>query len=479
MQVSASRTKFLLCICLFLIYSFLVLFVSSRKMPPTGDEPHYLVTAHSLAVDGDLYLLNNYKAMDYRIFYPGQLAKRTTLGADRSKELPAFSPGLSFLLTPFYKLALHLFPVFLVPFLRLVICCITTIALYQLLGLAETFGDRPSMMVLIGAALASPLITYSSQFYPEIVGFLFLIIALLQFQNVNDKPLQSFVWLSLLSPALLWLHPKYLVLSLLVFLISCFLFNRLRKAKGERKFVWIQLFHILISLAGVTAFFIFLHSFYGSWSPNRIYGGVQRNTSLLELIQTLGWERIRVMFRMMFGYWLDERFGLIPYAPLYAAFFSAFVWAIKRYRFQILPAVILFTAHFLLICWAAQMGGYSPPSRHMVVLLSVILLPLLLIYFQWNRKQRILFVVLAIAGWIISLCITTHYRLIFTDATWRNPDGGSVFWTWTGMEKWIPNLTATSLNLFLIVIWICAIFLISIALYPRNSKKQSETFSRR
>lgn len=476
-QVNAFRTKFLFSVCLFLVYSFWVLWVSSRQMPPTGDEPHYLITAHSLAVDGDLYLLNNYKERDYRIFYPGQLAKRTTLGADPSKELPAFSPGLSFLLTPFYKLALSFFPTFLIPFLRLIICCVTTIALYQLIGLAETFGARPSMVVLAGAALASPLITYSSQFYPEIVGFLFVVIALLQFQRINDKPWQSFVWLSILTPALLWLHPKYLVLSLIVFLISCFLFNRLRKTTG--KFVWIQVFYILISLAGITAFFIFLHSFYGSWSPNRIYGGAQKNTSMLELIQTLGWERIRVMLRMMFGYWLDERFGLIPYAPLYAAFFSAFVWAIKQYRFQILPAIILFAAHFVLICWAAQMGGYSPPSRHMVVLLSVILLPLLLIYSQWNIKQKVVFVVLAIAGWIVSIGIVTHYRLIFTDATWRNPDGGSVFWTWAGMEKWIPNLTATSLNLSLIISWICVIFLISVALYPKNSRKQSEPFSRR
>ncbi len=471
MRQIAGYSKQIFCFFLFVVYVCLALFVSTRQMPPTGDEPHYLITAHSLAVDSDLYLLNNYKDRDYRIFYPGLLAKRTTRGADPSLELPAFSPGLSLFLAPFYKAAVTLFPAFLIPFLRLIMCSITVIAIYQLMNLVETFGTPPSRVVLAGTVLASPLVTYSSQFYPEIVAFLLLILALLQFQNVETHPWKAFGWLSFLSPALLWLHPKYLILSLLVFFISCFLFNRLRRMHPEKKFIVIQVLHIVFAVCGMFAFFLFLHAFYGSWSPNRIYGGAQRETSLFELIQTLGLERIRVLFRMLFGYWLDERFGLIVYAPLYAAFFSALIWSLKKYRFRMLPAAILFTAHFLLICWAAQMGGYSPPSRHMVVLLSIVLLSLLLIFPQWTIRQKILFFTLEIAGWVISFAMLTHYRLIFTDATWRKPDGGSVFWQWVGLERWIPSLTATHPDASLIAVWICFVILISAALYPRVSRR--------
>jgi hypothetical protein len=448
-------------------------------MPPTGDEPHYLITAHSLAMDGDLYLLNNYTNMDYRLFYPGKLAKRTTRAPDPSLELPAFSPGLSIFLTPFYKIAYTFFPAFLVPFLRLIICCIAVIAIYQLLNLVESFGKQPALVVLCGATLASPLITYSSQFYPEILAFLLLIFALVQFQRVNQHYWAALLWLSFLSPALLWLHPKYLVLALLVFFISGFYFDRLRRSNPDRKFLLIQLLHLIFSIAGLAGFFFFLHSFYGSWSPNRIYGGIQRETSLFELVQMLGWERIRIMFRMVFGYWLDERFGLIPYAPLYAGFFPAFVWSLRKYGFRMLPAAILFLAHFFLICWGAQMGGYSPPSRHMVVLLSIVLLPLFLVFSEWSRNQKILFLVLEASGWVISIAIFTHYRLIYTNATWRNPDGGSVFWQWAGLEYCIPNLTATHLVFGLITIWIGMVILISIALYPRIHTADSSTISRR
>jgi hypothetical protein len=91
-------------------------------MPPTGDEPHYLIAAHSIAIEGDLSLRENYDNQDYRYFYTGQITKRTTFNHDRTKELPAFSAGLSFFLSPFYWVVFHWFPSNLVSFLRCLMC---------------------------------------------------------------------------------------------------------------------------------------------------------------------------------------------------------------------------------------------------------------------------------------------------------------------------------------------------------------------
>src|SRR5262245_40119939 len=136
--ISPAKLRAWVAAKLFLIYAVLAIAVTSPRMPPTGDEPHYLVTAHSLAVDGDLELKNNYVNGDYRLFYPSILAKRTTLTPDHS-ELPAFGPGLSMFLTPFYWLAFHLFPTNIVFFLRLVMCSVAALAMYQLLGLLLRF----------------------------------------------------------------------------------------------------------------------------------------------------------------------------------------------------------------------------------------------------------------------------------------------------------------------------------------------------
>jgi hypothetical protein len=41
----------------------------ARAWARGGDEPHYLLAAHSLAIDGDLDLANNYAQQDYHAFY--------------------------------------------------------------------------------------------------------------------------------------------------------------------------------------------------------------------------------------------------------------------------------------------------------------------------------------------------------------------------------------------------------------------------
>ncbi|HET6266737.1 MAG TPA: hypothetical protein VFG11_03395, partial [Acidobacteriota bacterium] len=224
----------------------------------------------------------------------------------------------------------------------------------------------------------------------------------------------------------------------------------------------------IVTLAGIFSFFVFLHSEYGSWSPNRIYGGWQKQTSLIELVQQMGFERVVVMMRMIFGYWLDQRFGIIPYAPFYIAFFPAILWFENRSRSTLrLPLLALFVSHFLVLCWAAQMGGYAPPSRHFVVLIPLLLLPMIGLVPEWKKQQRAIFLVLMSLGWIVGVAILTHYRLIFTNATWRNPDGMSAFWQAFGLDRVIPNLTASEVPFLLVAIWCLVVSLISWLLYPR------------
>jgi hypothetical protein len=469
---SALKQNALIAVGLFVALGLLTWRVGARQMPPTGDEPHYLMTAHSLAVDGDISLLNNYRERQYRIFYPGLLAKRTTANFDKTRELPAFGLGLSAFLAPFYWFALTYFPSQLVLFLRIMVCSITSIAAYQTLSLGAKLTGRvaPPAVVFLGAVFASPLITYCNQFYPEIFALLLVVLALRLFESLPDRPWLSALGLACIAPAILWLHPKYLVLSVLIYLLSAFRFVRAARQPGGSVLRLVPAIHSLLSIGGILSFFVFLHAEYGSWSPNRIYGGWQKQTTLIELIGQLGFERIWVMLRMLPGYWLDQRFGLIPYAPLYIAFFPALIGFIRNGSSRIkLPLLVLLIAHFGLLCWAAQMGGYAPPSRHLVVLIPLILLPIMALYPQWSRAQKLLFTALQFAGWIVSAAILTHYRLIFTNATWRNPDGFSEFWSWFHLERSLPLLTATSINFVPVALWMALVALLATVLYPKSS----------
>src|SRR5581483_1302952 len=75
----------------------------TRVWKPLGDEPHYLLAAHSLVHDGDLDLANNYARGDYQLFFEGATldphVRITAVGQVLRHDL-----GLPFVLAPAYAL---------------------------------------------------------------------------------------------------------------------------------------------------------------------------------------------------------------------------------------------------------------------------------------------------------------------------------------------------------------------------------------
>lgn len=466
----AGSTHLFAAIFFLIISGTVTLTVASRKMVPTGDEPHYLTTTHSLVVDGDISLLNNYKEQHFRLFYPGLLAKRTTASADKTRELPTFALGLPIFLAPFYKIALTWFPTWLVPFLRLVICSVTTLAIYHLLAAVYSYSQsaQAAYLIVAGAAFASPIMTYSNQFYPEIFAFLLIIVFLRQILRIEERTRGTFLYLALVPGVLLWLHPKYLVLATTIILISAVLLARTYRLYQPKKSKWVLLFYILLAVGGMVTFFLFLYVEYGSWSPNRIYGGWQKQTSLLELLRQEGFKRIWVMVRMFFGFWFDQRFGILPYAPFYIAFFPSLIWVLRERITTVIPVVILFATHFVALCWGAPLGGYAPPTRHFVVMVPVLVTTIAMVVPRLSRWQVATLLSLQAAGWAVIVLMLTHYRLIFANVTWRNPDEVSPFWQWLKMDRWIPNMIATSPDYSIISLWLASTALLTILLYPRT-----------
>jgi hypothetical protein len=442
------------------IYCVVSYNVASRKFTPTGDEPHYLVITHSLAIDGDISLLNNYKEQHYRIFYPSILAKRTTASADKSREIPTFGLGMPLFLTPWYRWFYEYAPEKLVAYLRMVICLVAAFGIFQLLSFGFELTGRfwIAAWITAGAALASPIITYSSQFYPEIFGFVLLITAL---RSLYKKHILSTLLLSLIPGMLMWLHPKYLALAVVLTAITAV---QIRKEAKP-----IRALHLLIAVLGIFSFFYFLHDKYGSWSPNRIYGGWQKQSSLLDLLQQEGPERIGVMIKMFFGFWFDDRFGLLPYAPFYVAFFAAVVWCVRWKKSVVYPALILFGLHLLPLCWGAPLGGYAPPARHFVVMIPLILAPIFLFAPNWISEQKALFVTMQGVALFVAIEMMMNYRSIFANLTWRNPDGQSDFWPILHLQNWIPNCISNHPQVLLISCWLIASIFFAFCLYPRRS----------
>lgn len=64
-----TRLLAIVIVCLS-IYALFIPRIMAALSPLTGDEPFYVMTALSLAHDGDLDESNNYAQGDYRSFYP-------------------------------------------------------------------------------------------------------------------------------------------------------------------------------------------------------------------------------------------------------------------------------------------------------------------------------------------------------------------------------------------------------------------------
>lgn len=464
--------RLLLCLAVFVVLAVFNLAVAVRQMPPTGDEPHYLITALSLANDQDLSLQNNYATRQYRAFYPGELAKRTTPSADRKRELPAEGLGLSFLLAPAYRLFSRILPAtWLVPALRLLMCSITTIVLYFLLSLRAGRG----MGLLSATFLCSPLLFYSGQFYPEIPAAVLMAVALSNFESIEEHPWNSLAALALIPGALIWIHPKFVVLAVAVLIVSAISYRRTFRVYRQFRYTLQAILLCIVGAAGIFTFFFFLHNEYGGWSPNRIYAGwePQQQQTLFELLQQEGWGRSAIMLRMLFGFWIDQRFGLLMYAPFYIAFIPALIWMIRTRVPHALPITAMFGAHFLALCWGAPLGGFAPPSRHLIVLIPIFLYAILQAAQVWTRKQRTIFNALIAISLLLACGMAANYRALFSDLSWRNHDELSQFWQIVHAEQWLPQLTAVPPTYFLALIWSLAFVLLARVLIPTGGQEPS------
>lgn len=429
--------------------------------------------AHSLAVDHDISLLENYQNKDQWVFYKGPLPKRTRSSADRTRELPTFSLGLPLFLTPFYAMAVHWFPQYLVMFLRLVLCAVTAIALYYLMELGQFLSgsSRFAHWVAAGAAFSIPIIMYSNLMYPEILAFLLLIVALRQLTQPESLKWTSLIPLSLIPGLLVWLHPKYMILSLAICLLTSFRLIRERRAKGHFRLVVTT--YAVLAAAGIASLLYYLHWAYGTWSPSRLTGGFDEEREIVDFLRN----RTQIVLQMFVGSWLDQRFGILPHSPSYVAFFPALLWCLRERWLKVYPVVLLFVAHMMLICFGAPLGGFAPPARHFLVLTPFLLVPVMLISSYWNLLQKGLFVFLQFLGCGISAVMLYYYPLAFTKTSWRYPDVASRFWEAFHLEEWIPNTIATAPRLGLILAWLGLVAVFSVLLYPKKREVQSQGMS--
>ena len=126
-----------------------------------GDEPHYLVIAHSLLVDGDLRIENNYVAGNYESFWGAPLPPHFLRRGVDDTMYSVHAAGLPVLMVPFYGVAGQWGAMAFVVFLA-------SLAAATIFGVAERLTNRQvALFTWLAVALTVPFAPHAWLIFPE------------------------------------------------------------------------------------------------------------------------------------------------------------------------------------------------------------------------------------------------------------------------------------------------------------------------
>ncbi len=371
-----ALTLFAAAVILFNAGSLVMIF---RGATFSGDEPHYLMISHSLLRDGDFDLANNYAQKDYGRFmlFGGEIAPHVVNGARPGSLYSFHSPGVSFLLLPFYALGSLFQGRAFGAIIRLGMSLWGALFAVQVYLLARRRSDKegPALGLWFLASFTAPVFFYAIHVYPEIVvAFL----ALLVYRLLRDSPTVGGARAAvcgLCLGSLVWFHAlKYLALLGPFFLYGLWSIRRKSASRAALPL------YVLAAAAVVFIYLQFQHALYGTYSlfavswarPMTGTGG----ESLKFAGSLLTGVPLRDRLETLAGYFLDQRDGLLFYAPLY--FFALLgVWEmLKKKRQELLLLLFLGAPYVFLSAFLTQRSGYSPQARPLVAVIWVMIIAL-------------------------------------------------------------------------------------------------------
>ncbi|MBM3296736.1 MAG: hypothetical protein FJY83_03965 [Candidatus Aminicenantes bacterium] len=352
--------------------------LSSAGVAFSGDEPHYLLITHSLLHDGDFNLKNNYAARDYDAFMPPGILPLEAHVHDLPEKNAAYSfhsPGVSFLMLPFYAAGEALGRRGLILLLRLGMSLLGAAFVLQLYLFARREFQRegPALGLWAVACLSSPVFFYSLHIYPEMpVAFLSLWLFRLARHGESftagklllaGAALASFVWFHAIKYPLL-LVPLFLYL----------VWSLVRRHGVRWRLAW-----LLAGSGFIGGLYLFFQkSLYGSLSFSTVswQGPMSGAESLSFIKQVLGGIPFRFRWETLAGYFLDQKDGLLLYAPVFFFAFLGMVVMARRKARDLLLLIGLAAPYILVQAFLTQRTGYAPQARPLVSAVWALAIPL-------------------------------------------------------------------------------------------------------
>jgi hypothetical protein len=358
-----------------------------------GDEPHYLVITHSLLVDHDLKIENNHARADYAPFFEGELRPDYIRRGQDGAIYSIHAPGLPVLLLPGYALAGASGAVLTVS----VLAALTAMALFDVALLLG--GANIAFLTWISVCLTVPFVPHAWMLYPEIPCA--LVVAWAVRWLLSSSPSRPGVWVvrGAALACLPWLHTKFVVF--LVVLSAAILVRLRMRIKETVALVG----PIALSVIGWLAYF---HVIYGTTDPQAPYG------SSPEL--ALRFENIP---RSLLGLFVDQKFGLLIYSPVYvlAALGLGIMLRDRRWRgpgliVSCVVASYVISSSRYYMWW----GGTSAPARFLVPVLPLLALPIATALMNTSSQitRATTWVAISLSVIVAGIGLTTSEGLLFS-----------------------------------------------------------------
>jgi len=413
-----------------------------------GDEPHYLLITQSLLRDGDFDLANNYADRDYTRTMLARVKLRPHTAPGTGGRYSFHSPGTSLLLFPFYALGSLIGGKALVLLIRLGMSIFGALLGIQIYLFARREWENPSVALGVWSVygFTVPVFFYSLHVYPEIIAGLFAFTAFRLLVHSTRLSRSILVVCGLLIPSIIWLHAvKYL------FLIGpLFLFAAWTCLKKHR--VGLDFFFFLVPFVFVAAvYMLFQHSLYGSFSLASVSwrGAMTPSESLAYIKDVLTGIPFRIRWETLAGYFLDQRDGLLLYAPVYVFALPGMVEMARKNSRRLLLLLFLAAPYVLSSAFLTQRTGYAPQARPLTAVSWALAIPLGAFLVSCAKKVfRLLFAVCTAASFaVVSLLLLNPPALYQLTTAGEMDRAGRLFLQLSNLHFHLPRYLPSFLKI--------------------------------